>query len=378
MAKSQPKKYINKVKLTDSDYGLTTRKSYAKTIVQNVPVFPKPLEYVDIDKAFYEFVDTDLKMVFEDKALPTFTLFSNQRFSEYSQTWQHTDEEGNLLMNFKTINRENNPSQGENQGGLWNIPGEQRYTLLIKEVMEDNGNECYEIYSMTQPYCVDIKYRLGIITNTFENINKFNQLINKTFASRQFYIRPNGHYVPLILDNIDDDSEYSIADRKFFSQVVTIKALAYIINSDDFKVERKPKNIKLFMYGDSRRPKPKINIEEYFDDKIEFKSIDMIIDLKEFVERVEFDIDTDFTVNSIELFNIDSIKVSVNNIPFFIEKGFILHNGDNVKIQVKHEDPSRDSQIKFIGYNHSEPYIKHEIPIDVSDDVVKHENISVE
>ena len=132
MRASQPRKYLTTVKLTDSEYGLPLRKSYAKTILKDAPVFPKPLEYKDIDKCFFEFVDKELNLVIEGQSLPTFTLYSNQRFSEYSQSWQHTDEEGNLLMNFKTVNRENNPKPGNNQGGLWNIPGEQRYTLLMR------------------------------------------------------------------------------------------------------------------------------------------------------------------------------------------------------------------------------------------------------
>lgn len=379
MARTQPKKNINQVQLVKNrDYGLVRRKSYAKTILENAPVFPQPLEYEDIDRAMFEFVDKNIKMVANSKSLPTFTLFSNQRFSEYSQTWKHTDEEGNLLMNFKTINRENNPKPGENQGGYRNIPGEQRYTLLMRDVMEDNGNEVYEIYSMKQPYCVDLTYRISIITNIFENINKFNETINDLFKSIQCYIRPNGHWIPLTLEDITDNSEYSIQDRKFYNQTVTVNARAYIIRKEDFKVERKPKTVKLFMEGDTKRPKPTIDIEEYYNDKIGYKSIDMVIDFKPSETKVEFDIDTDFIITDIEINNIRNIRISVNDIPYYIDKGFELKNGDNVKIVIKLIDDFAESQVKFIGYDPSTPYIKDEIPLKVSDDIVKHENISVE
>lgn len=378
MRSNQPKKHIQTVKLKDKEYGLPRRISYAKTILNKETVFPKPLEYEDIDNEFFKFVSDELKMVVKGSAIPTFTLYSNQRFSEYSQSWRHVDDEGNLLMNFKTVNRENNPKPGDNQGGLWNIPGDQRYTLLIRDVLEKNGEESYEIYSMAQPYSVDLTYRISIITDIYENINTFNELINSKFKSRQCYIRPNGHFIPMILEEINDNTEYTVSERKFYNQTVIIKAMSYIIKEEDFKVEKKPKRIKLFMEGDIKRPKPEINIDEYFNDKIEFKSIELTIDLKEFHNKVEFTIDTDFIIEKMELYNLRNIRLSVNDMPYYINKGFRLNNNDNVKIIVNHIDPSIDSQIKFIGYNPNKTFIKDNVPFDVIDDESKFEDIVVE
>lgn len=375
---SQPKKYIQTVKLKDTEYGYPRRKSYGKTILNKETVFPKPLEYEDIDNEFFKFVSDELKMSINGKNIPTFTLYSNQRFSEYSQSWSHVDDDGNLLMNFKTVNRENNPKPGENQGGLWNIPGDQRYTLLIRDVLEDNGEESYEIYSMSQPYCVDLTYRISIITDIYENINYFNELINSKFKSRQCYIRPNGHFIPMVLEEINDNTEYTVSERKFYNQTVIIKAMAYIIKEEDFKVEKKPKRIKLFMQGDTKRPKPEINIDEYFKDKVGYKSIELTIDLKEYHNKVEFVIDTDFVIEKTELYNLRNIRLSVNDIPYYIDKGFKVKENDSIKIIVNHIDPSINSQIKFIGYNPNKTFINGEIPIDVKDEVDKYEDITIE
>ena len=58
MSKFQPKKTITKVKLTDDTvYGKDRHRSYPKTILQDAPIFPKPLEYEDIDNAMFNFVD---------------------------------------------------------------------------------------------------------------------------------------------------------------------------------------------------------------------------------------------------------------------------------------------------------------------------------
>lgn len=364
MRASQPRKYLTTVKLTDSEYGLPLRKSYAKTILKDAPVFPKPLEYKDIDKCFFEFVDKELNLVIEGQSLPTFTLYSNQRFSEYSQSWQHTDEEGNLLMNFKTVNRENNPKPGNNQGGLWNIPGEQRYTLLMRTVLEKNGEESYEIYSMKQPYCVDLTYRVSIITDKFENINSFNELVNSKFKARQYYIRPNGHFIPMILEELNDNTEYTISDRKFYNQTIIIKVMAYIISEKDFKVEKKPKRIKMFMEGDTKRPKPTVNIEEYFNDKINYQSVELTVDFENFHSKAEFDIDIDFNVEAVELYNVRNVRVAVNSVPYYIDKGFNVKNGDNIKLVIRQIDVAEKAQVKFIGYNPSITYSRDDADVD--------------
>lgn len=379
MSKFQPKKTITKVKLTDDTvYGKDRHRSYPKTILQDAPIFPKPLEYEDIDNAMFNFVDEYIPMVIKGKSTPTFTLYSNQRFSEYSQSWEHTDEDGNLLMNFKTISRENNPKPGANQGGYWNIPGNKRHTLLIRDVLEDNGEEVYEIYSMGQPFAVDLTYRISIITDLFENINAFNQKINDLFKARQCYIRPNGHFLPVTLEEINDNTEYTISERKFYNQTVTVKVMAYIISEDDFKIEKKPKRIKLFMQGDVRRPKPEINIDEFFNDKIGHTEIELAIDFQAFHTKTNFDIDTDFIVERTELYNVRNYRLSVNDTPYYTDKGFTLKNGDNIKIFINHLDPNEMAQLKFIGYNPNSQYVKDELPLKVSDDIPKFEDIGVE
>lgn len=379
MSKFQPKKTITKVKLTDDTvYGKDRHRSYPKTILQDAPIFPKPLEYEDIDNAMFNFVDEYIPMVIKGKSTPTFTLYSNQRFSEYSQSWEHTDEDGNLLMNFKTISRENNPKPGANQGGYWNIPGNKRHTLLIRDVLEDNGEEAYEIYSMGQPFAVDLTYRISIITDLFENINAFNQKINDLFKARQCYIRPNGHFLPVTLEEINDNTEYTISERKFYNQTVTVKVMAYIISEDDFKIEKKPKRIKLFMQGDVRRPKPEINIDEFFNDKIGHTEIELTIDFQAFHTKTNFDIDTDFIVERTELYNVRNYRLSVNDTPYYTDKGFTLKNGDNIKIFINHLDPNEMAQLKFIGYNPNSQYVKDELPLKVSDDIPKFEDIGVE
>lgn len=372
------KQFINKMKLRTYASGDNRRENYIKEILYKDTPLPKPLDYDDIDNAFKDFVDKTLDIAYEGKKLPTFTLYSNQRFSEYSQTWEHVDENRNLLVNFKTVSRENNPKFGDNQGGLWNIPGDRYYTILTKTILDNNGTESYERYSMKQPYAVDLIYSINIITNKYDLLNKFNALVNETFKARQFYIRPNGHFIPMVIDEISDDSEYSIDDRKFFSQTFTIKAMAYIIHEKDFKVESLPKRVMMVYDGSAKKKKPLVDIEEIDSLEYENKKIDISIDFPDFVENVTFVIDCDVNIEKYDSDKIRQLRIHVNNTPIYTEKGFTLKADDEVKIKINKYDIALPSKIIFHGYDPNIRLKKDYSPELVSDEKTTYEEIIID
>ena len=47
----------------------------------------------------------------------------------------------------------------------------------------------------------------------------------------------------MTLEDISDDSEYTIDDRKYYSQTFKIKVRGYIIRREDYKVERIPSRL---------------------------------------------------------------------------------------------------------------------------------------
>ena len=365
--RTQPKKNITQPHRYKAIQGRMVRKQYQNRILEKAPIFPKPLEYDDIDKAVFDFVDKEIDIAVNDKLVPTYTLYSNQRFSEYTQMWEHSDEFGNLYLDFKTLNREKNPSFGENQGSLWNIPGQRRYSVVRREVLEDNGLESYEIYTVRQPYAVDLSYKIGFITTTIDNLNKFNQKVNKLFASRQYYIRPNGHYIPMVIDEISDESEYSITDRKFYVQTVTIKLMAYIIEPEDFEVRKYPKRTNLMLKGDKFRKNACVEIEEE-ENPMTNKSLTVTMTFKPFHNKTEFVFDTDMTVEKIVTENVRNVRVMVNDVLYYTEKTFKLKNNDNVRVQIKSIICDKECKVQFIGYEDDVYYNSKEIPEKVFDE----------
>jgi hypothetical protein len=378
MRGTQPKKNLTIVNLKKKETNCNIiRKSYVQDIVHKAPIVPKPLEYADIDNAFKEFVENELGLTINGKDVPTFTLYSNQRFSEYSQTWKHSDEEGNLILNFKTINRNTSPQGGENQGGLWNIPGERFYTVLKRSVLDDNGTESMEVYSMKQPYAVTLEYRVSFITDLFENLTTFNEMVNDIFKARQYYIRPNNHYVPLLLESVEDESKYSVSDYRFYVQTVVIKALGYIIHEEDFKVEKFPKRIHIGFVGDKKN-KVKIDIEEGDENELENQTIKLSLKFEKWHDKAVFEIDTDMDIQNIDRTNVRNMRIFVNDTPIYWEKGFKVKDGDRIRVKINQFDVKEEAMLIFNGINPNYSYQKDYVPEDVSAEPLKHQDIEIE
>ena len=88
------RKRINKynLPLREDPNPTERRKDLTKEALRDSTFFPKPVEYKDIDEAFFKWVDEELRIVFEGEALPTYALFSNQRFTEFAQMWDNVDD----------------------------------------------------------------------------------------------------------------------------------------------------------------------------------------------------------------------------------------------------------------------------------------------
>ena len=187
---TQPRRYMNHIKYRRQAYGTERRRNMSKIILERNTPFPKPLHLEDIDTAVFEWVNSTFILTFDGKRIPTYKLFSTQRISEYSQSWQQLDESGNLIMNFKTITRENNPQIGESQGNYANIPGHRDFTMFLVPVLDENGTESYDRYTMKQPFAVNLTYSVSIVTNKMELLNRMNELMLYEFnASSVTYFR---------------------------------------------------------------------------------------------------------------------------------------------------------------------------------------------
>jgi len=308
--------YKNIIKLKRDIVGKERRENLVKEVLQDNTPLPKPLEYEDIDKEFERWVSEELDISFEEQKLPTYLMLTNQRFSEYLQSWQHVDEKKNLILNFKAITRENNPKLGSIVGETRNIPGDIDFLMKRVQAVDKSGHRYFIDYRVKQPISIDLIYTVSIFTNKYQLLNDFNMMMNEKFKAIDCYIRPNGHFIPMKLTDISDESEYNIDDRRYYSQSYAITVMAYIMPKDSFRVVEQPMLVLECFDGEI---KPKTIIES-FDPNIEcednpnsaYEQIEVITTIPRDKMGHGFRIDCDSEITSIVIQNVRYFRMSIN------------------------------------------------------------------
>lgn len=348
----QPRKYLSHLELKRKIFGNEERYKLLKDVMKNGTLLPKTVNYKDIDSAFKNWVEEKLKISFNNKILPTMVLYSNQRFTEYSQTWKYTDENKNLILNFKTVTRENDPQYGQIQGGLWNIPGNRFYLMKKQIVLDDSGSESIQALKMRQPMAVDFNYTVSIYATHIDTINEFNRIVNDRFKARQDYVSPNGYYMPMTLENISDKSSYQIDDRQFYSQSFDIKLMGYVLTEEDFRVEEQPLKINAGFGFERVRNKASIEVEEYENpcnqepekEKYYPKKIKISIDFGKCANKVEFDFDENIVIDDVKLHNLrENFVFTINDEHVENVIGSKIFDGDSIAISVTKKRANMDS-----------------------------------
>lgn len=263
----QPKNINKSYKTRNTPVGRERRLNMTKQTLDKQPHFPKAVTYADIDQCVFDWVDKQLDLTYMGQKLPTYKLFSFLRLAEYVQMWEKIDEKGNIDANFKILTRENNPQHGENQGNNYNIPGEREYIIFKTEVAEEKGDEVTQIYTMKQPMSVNLVYKVNIVTTSFELLNTMNTKIQKEFKGLEKYIFPNGFAMPMMLDSVSDESDYTIDDKKYYGQSYQIKVVGFIIEENDYNVRKIPSRKRVRFVSGMNRPakKQKYDIGQFID-----------------------------------------------------------------------------------------------------------------
>lgn len=389
------KEYKNNLQLKAEAYGIERRRNLAKETLKDGSPFPATLEYKDIDAEFKRWVEKELEITYDGSTVPTILLFSNQRFSEYIQSWFNIDDKMNFKLNFKAITRENNPKGGTLYGNTRNIPGERTYLMKRVEARDKNDRKYFIEYRVKQPFCIDLIYTVSLVTNKYELLNEFNQKVNDKFKAIDAYMRPNGHYIGMKLTDISDESDYSIDDRRFYSQSYRITVMAYIITPDSFIVEEKP--YLMFKGFEGEKTKTYAEIEEVEIpvcenvNPYEYKPLKLTVSFEPCAQRINFKMDTNMRISTLVMDNVRTFELWLNddirNKRFVssekaegfdsdILEGMEIKDGDRVYInKVMKYYSDRESRIIINGVDwtgtfntNSNPVIGDEIEIEAKGD----------
>jgi hypothetical protein len=213
------------------------REQLLEYIKEDGTYLPKSVLHADLDKGMLNFVKDELKVVTDGKVIPMLNIIiTTQNWAQYTETALFTDMDNNPSPPFITLVRNPEVKYGSNPALIYNIPNRKQF--YYASVPTWNGNEQgMDIYTIPQPVPVDVKYSMKIICNRMRELNQLNKVVMQMFASRQAYTFIKGQYVPIILENISDESQMTIESRKYYIQSYDFNMMGYLIDEEEFEVK---------------------------------------------------------------------------------------------------------------------------------------------
>ena len=339
-----PKKVIPNINLVPPKILLERREQLLQDIKDDGTYLPKNLGYAEMDGGFLDFVKNELKTVVEGKVIPTIDiLITTQNWAQFTQTWSFQDLNGNTEPPFITIVRVPEVKFGTNPATLYNIPNRKEF--FYSAVPTWNGNvKGLDIYKIPQPVPIDITYQVKIICNRMRELNAFNKVVIEKFSSIQAYQVIKGHYIPIKMNNITDESVMDMEKRKYYIQSYEFVMLGFLIDENEFEVSPAiTRSLQVFETDTRSIKRGKRN--EIPNDSVEINSV-FKVGVDSLSER--FDYITNLTIDTTT--NIDSYDIYINNDYYGSDINTIeLNSGDVIRIDIVKVDTLSDSTIRIIS-----------------------------
>lgn len=330
-----PKNFRNNINVQPVKIGPERREEIIDDITDKNTFLPRGVSEEDMDETFVGFVNDELKISLDDKKVPVLFL-TIQRWSEFSKTWSFSDQYKDIEFPFITIVRKPDIQVGQNQAGNYNIPGRRTYTYM-KVPTWDGIRRGVDLYKIPQPTSVDISYTVRIFTNRMRDLNKFNSIVHKTFQSRQAYIYAKGHPMPVLLENISDESNINdFENRRFYIQSFEMKLMGYILDEDDFEVIPTINRAYVSFEIDENKRFHSVIFEPIVQNNIvTYTFVFKPKSESQFSFVAKYGVSFNQIVNNE---NINRIVISVNNVSVFdgltITTPLIINTGDIVHIKI--------------------------------------------
>ena len=319
------------------------REQLLEYIKEDGTYLPKSVLHADLDRGMLDFVKEDLKVVTAGKIVPMVDIIiTTQNWAQYVETALFVDLDYNPAPPFITVVRSPEVKYGTNPSLQYTIPNRKQF--YYASVPTWNGNEQgMDIYTIPQPVPVDINYSVKIICNRMRELNQLNKIIMQTFSSRQAYTFIKGQYVPIIMNNVADESQMSLESRKYYVQSYDFTMLGYLIDEEEFEVKPAIQRVtQLFEIDNNRLSKRRHQFPEN-PDNFENDFL-FVIGNTTLVDVI------DFTANMqlIGTENILSYDVYINNDYYGSNVDIIqITTNDTLRIQAFKNDYSLEAKIIF-------------------------------
>ena len=331
-----PSKIKKNLPLTFSKTLLGRREELLEKINKDGTYLPKSLLHADLDRGFLDFVKNELKLVVEGKLVPTIDiLITTQNWAQFTETWNFQNLDKNAEPPFIATVRVPEVKFGSNPALMYTIPNRRQF-FYAQVPTWDGQRKGMDIYKIPQPVPVDITFSVKIICNRMRELNSFNKIVIEKFSSRQSYTNIKGHYIPIIMGNISDESVMDVEKRKYYAQSYEFTMLGFLLDENEFTVSPAVSRTLLVVEPDlkTKKAKNKVPVNE-------LKSNIFSVDIQE--SGLEFSYTFDYITNLIFLSktNVNSYDVYINN----------LYYGANLnEIQINYGDVLRVVVDKGTGF----------------------------
>lgn len=319
------------------------RQQLLEYINEDGTYLPKSVLHADLDRGMLDFVRDELTLVTAGSTVPVLDrIITTQNWSQYLETWSFVDLDYNPSPPFITVVRNPEVKFGTNPSTQYTIPNRKQFYYAA--VPTWNGNmQGMDIYTIPQPVPVDITYSLKLICNRMRELNQLNKIVMQTFASRQAYTFIKGQYVPIVLNNISDESQLQMDSRKYYVQSYEFLMMGYLIDEEEFEVKPAIQravqlvevDVSLLKRKKDKFPENKDNFETIFTFVVGNDSLSDIID---------FTADMSLVSTS----NVTSFDVYINGDYYGSDVNLIqITTNDSLSIEVNKTDVNQESLITF-------------------------------
>lgn len=337
-----PKKIKKHIPLTYSKTLLPRREELVDKINQDGTYLPKSILHADLDGGFLDFVKNDLKTIVDGKLIPTIDiLITTQNWSQFTETWNLQNLDKNAEPPFITIVRTPEVKFGTNPSLLYTIPNRKLFFYAQVPTWDGQRNGM-DIYKIPQPVPVDITYSVKIVCNRMRELNEFNKNVIEKFSSRQSYTIIKGHYIPIVMGDISDESVTELEKRKFYIQSYSFTMLGFLIDENEFEVS--PAISRTFTSFETDTKTSKKRLKE--NNNPSSTTIDVLFVVGNTTITEVFDYIVDLNLG--DTTNVDTFDVYINNDYYGSDLSQIqLNTNDRLRIVVVKQDDTKESIIKF-------------------------------
>lgn len=297
------------------------RKELADLITENGTFLPKSVLHADLDRGMLDFIIDDVPVVVSGKKIPVIDrILTLQRWGEFSQTWSFSTKDKNVSLPFIVVVRKPDVQYGTNPSLQYTIPN-RKQVHFAKVPTWDGNKKGYDIYTIPQPVPVDVTYDVKIVCNRMRELNQFNKVVLQKFTSRQAYTYVKGHYIPIVMESIGDESVIDTEERRYYQQNYQFQLQGFLIDEDEFEVTPAVSRTVLLMNGESRHEKIRENNK--VKNKINFDSISS-------ATTKTYNYKTNITLARTN--NVNTVEFRINNV--VLTEPVMVNPGDTVSITI--------------------------------------------